>query len=469
MNKNIEKYNLNYGFTTLLVFYMNLKYNNSREIKCSVLKKYPIFLLKELNKYLHESHYITMINECNDLNDFLEANKKIFTIKYNYVYINENISTNDIYEMLKKYNCSFLENVMYIMKNNSSINKIIKFDGIKNKIMKLLHFEESIFENYLIYKNKLYNKDLSNESISIYNYLTTVRDRYYRDLLNSALEYLENYMEELLTFNNIDHYKCFFPLDKSLDYNKLTPEYNESAQSMKDLVFLLLCNPYLYSIFLDLYNPSIDKVDSDFQGLYGEYVDLYYVTNQNIEFEKFKLKRITNKMLNNEKNIYSIISSTERLLYLKYIKCIEEIEEKYGIEENLETSKYRLIYLLDSKDDKLLIDGNIDKLYNELLKKYKEQKHIDYDNLTDEEYIEMDFIDIEYYQPLIKAIILDLFEGQLYDNILEFKKLALVKSYYEITKDEEIILFWNEYSDNINFWEYNNYIKGNTIDLVRRK
>lgn len=454
-----ETYDINYGYTTFLSFLMYLRYNNSRKIEIEILLRYPRLFLSILKESEKDNYNITMNMEEDDFYKFLKLNKEIFTIDDKYVYLNEKVSINDLNRVLETYNFPFTNSAINLIKTNNILKESLKLNGIKETLYKFCNFEEKIKSYYLSYA---YGLDKPNypEKISI---LLDRRNEFYFKLALRSKEYLGDCHSEVSSIDKEYPFEYYYPLDSEIDYDEMFPD----AINVIDEV---LNDVYMFTIFIESSNPSSYRMYEDINGL-----DLKYAynidANTNDEYRRLFMKRIMKDSINTGKSIYTPRTRSQMLFYLGYIKQINELLDNIGDNEELKLIKYKLIYLLDNNSMNLINEENIDKEYEKLYKKYLDEKQynpIDAIEMFDEyDDINIDPFEFDWFQVLIKAFIIDLFEGQLYDEMLTYKKLAMIRTYYLITKDEEIMSLMNNYSDHPKFWEYMKYIR-NGKQLIKK-
>ena len=456
-----ENYDINYGYTTILAFIMNLRFNRSRKIELSVLKEYPKIFLRKLRNHEKDNYNITMFMDDNELKVFLEANEELFTIDNNYVYLNENVPVNTLYIFLNAFNYPFTPSSIYLCKYDYELKDKLKLSGLRQILENIYKMEEIIKRLYLLIA---YNQN-DKHTIDKINETLQMRNNNYSKILNGSRTFMDDLYSEAYTFDKINPFIFYYPIDEEIDFGEyINGSYNSYDEVLND--------PYFYCIFASHTNPARYRMYYDFSGLNFKF-SYNNESDSEKEFRKNVMKTIMKERSETGDCIYTARFRTSSLFFLKFIMCLDEIQNKYGKNEELELTKYKLIYLLDNIDINLLEDNNIEKVYNKLLTKYQHEKDLD-ENYIEEHYSENDIIntdpfEMEWYQVLIKAFVVDLFKSGLYDKELEYKKLAFVKAYYSITKDEEIIKLFNNFSDHPKFWEYYSFVKGNNLILKRKK
>lgn len=457
-----EKFNIDYGYITFMAFILNLRFNFSNKIEIDDLKKFIPLFFKKLKYAQKDKYSITMIIEFDDFEKFIKNNELLFTLDDKYIYINDNLSLMNLYHIISAYMFPFTADAIDMIKTDQELKDSLKLYGQKKIITKNYKLENLIKNYYLSFA---YEKG-NDKTLQIINQSIDSRNSFYEKVItNGSRNYLDDLQSEAYMFNRINPFLYCYPLDQEIDFDSRF----EDAINIVDEV---LNDPYLMCIFIDNLNPARYRMHEDLLGLSVKY-SYFNDATSNEEYKKSIGKKIMKERTETNKCLFTPRARTQYLLFLKFIKCIEDIENKNGKVEELELIKYKLIYLLDNSNMHLMENDNIDKEYNRLYQEYLSEKDLDYDYITTNysmnDEIMYDPFDFEWYQILVKSIIIDLFEGELYDEILIYKKLAFVQAYYLITKDKEIIDLLNNYSDSINFWNYSSFIRGNNKELNRRK
>ena len=141
-----------------------------------------------------------------------------------------------------------------------------------------------------------------------------------------------------------------------------------------------------------------------------------------------------------------IKDNTTLLFYLDLIKKLNEVDRLFGFSDvhGLKSIKLKLLYLLDNSSYKLLTEEGFENTYNNAYNGYINSENIYYD--------------LEWFRILVKSLIVDIFDG-LYDYNDRLVKLAIIKSYYSLTKDSEVLKLLDDYSDREDYWIFRNFIK----------
>jgi hypothetical protein len=455
----METYNINYGYTTFLAFLINLRFNNSRKIDIETLKNFPKLFLRKL-KNQNNQYNITMIIDIDDFNEFLEDSKDIFDRDERYIYLKDDVSLEDLYDELLEFDVPFTGSAIYILRFDGELKETLKLNGIRKIFDRHQKFEEELKKYYLSFA---YGTECSDYLDRINNMLVK-RNDFYHKLISRSKEFVNDCHAEASTFDKVNPFAYFYPLDKEIDFDELFPDdYNIVDEVLNDI--------YMFTIFISVSDPTYYRMYEDINGIDLKYTSTIKTTDAE-EYRKELNKRLMKIASEKGKLCYTIRTRSQMLFYLKYIKCIEELIGKYGPNTDLELVKYKLIYLLDDNSLNLMYEENREKEYNLLYSKYLSEKDISVDDafkmFEDNEDIILDPFEFDWFTVLIKALIVDIFEGEIYDETLKYKKLAMIKTYYSITSDEQIIKLLNQYSDHNNFWEYFSYIKGRQLNLIRK-
>ena len=451
IDKKIKNYNIDYGYTTFLALFLNLRYNEGKEISIKTLKKYPEALIDLLNQNL-QSIYITMINEEDNFENFLDLNKEIIKVNNDKLSLNKNISLNDLLKILNTYNYPFTDLAIDIIKNTNSIKETLGLTGIESIILKVKTVE-NVLEQY--YNLNALGAKFDNEDKRKIKILMEQRNSFYGNLLGSSSTTLIDFEDEANQLLE-NPYTNNYPIDFENDYDTL---FENEIYTTDDV----LANPYIIACFTD-YPLSMFRISEDISNLSFKYCCLGNYSNEK-EYKKNIISDIISNALVNGKYIYTVRSKIEQLFMLSLIKNIDDINIKNDDEDTynlLKLSKYRLLYLLDDTYLDLIDNNNLNTYYNLLLDEYNKTGFLNND-LFEEESTQL----LEQFGLLAKIFIYDIFEG-LYDEALNKKKLAFIKTYYSLTNDKEILSILNKYCDENNFWEYSSYIRKNNLKLIKK-
>ena len=432
----METYNVNYRYTTYLAFLLNMRYNNSRKMTITSLKRYPEYLLLELNLLSDDKFNITMINDCNDFDNCIN-DSSIFTIEEKYIKLNDNIHIDYLLKELYSQNYPFTDLAINTIKSSNLIKKTLKLNKIEKCLDSLNNIEKLIEATHTI---NIFNKD---SLINLYK----IRDDYYRKLIKFGSTAIMDFEDESLFMLN-DPYIDSFPIDSTNNYDMLFEDGERE-------IYNILLNPYLVAYFTSE-ELSRNRINEDLSNIslkhccFGDYTN----NKEFIDEVEYDAK---------ENGSYAFRSKIELLFMLTLIK---ELDNYIKTEDDqifylLNWTQNRLIYLLDNQSLNLTNYKCFSNLYNKLWDEYNKT------GFNDDIFEIESFEIIKDYGKLAKTLIYDLFEG-IYDKELIIKKLAFIKTYYNITNDKEIISIFSKYSDNDNFWNYLSQVKNNNIKLEKK-
>ena len=140
------------------------------------------------------------------------------------------------------------------------------------------------------------------------------------------------------------------------------------------------------------------------------------------------------------------IEEEEFAFYIVYIKKLNDLIAEGRSE--LIVVRNRLLYLLDDIKYCLFIEENFNKMYEKALSYKLEEESFD------------------FFAEEAKYFIIDVFEGNA-DKTLE--KLLFTSTYYQLTKDEEVVEILNKYNKDIRYQEYSQIIFGKNKGYSRKK
>lgn len=415
--KLIENINIKLSFYIILVLYKNLLINNDRKIKKDKI-------LKTIDRYIDELQYVynnrfdldeaIFINYIDNTHELSKYNN-LFNINNKFIELNDNINIDDLEEELNSYFESYdtYNTVLSIIDMDVDLKKELGFTKIKELFSRYKSTEDKIEKYYIngISNNKL--KELLKQ-----------REFFYRKIISNDEDYLWICEEEGTSIDDKDPYEDNYPFDSKYDeiYNDDNElEYDDEVYTEEEIenMFMvdeILHDPYMYAIFSN-YPLSSSRIEEDINNII-----------------------IHNEEENNTSTPRSIV---DKYFFMTYINELDELVKIYNKDE-LNITKNRLLYLLDDYKTNLLDKNEYNKEYNRIKILLSRQ------NIYDNDIIDRN--NIEWWKDLVMASIDELFNND--DEILKLKKFALIKTYYSITKDMDIIMKLKGYSNNINYIKY---------------
>lgn len=440
--KLLKEVNISSGYTTFLAFLMNFRFNNSRTLSISALKKYrPVFLDKfeeNFNRDLTQNKQI-IISKLDDFGEFLNEYKQYFSINGDEIALNDDATIRDIEKILENFKTPDHNKAIFTIAYDNEIKDILKLDGIKKNILKFSEFEVRI--------EKYYNgiQNLNSDYYSRLNLLLQERNSFYYNLLIKGEDFLYDCQAELDTIESPNHpYDSFYPIDE---------KHRIEEDVILDLddhpVEEVLCDIYFYAIFTNT-SLALMRIDEDINNLNWHHSFVLPAQNPDSSYQERLATDIRENAYLKGNFVYTNRRPEEELFFLTYVKEINKLQKLYGANQELNNSKTRILYLLDDFSANLLQEDSFEKHYQKVNK-----------NLDEED-------DFEWYKVLIMALIPEIFDKK-YDNNLTLKKLALISAYYSLTDDKEIIEKLDKYNDSPMYNEYSSFIKGKNKYLVLKK
>lgn len=252
--------------------------------------------------------------------------------------------------------------------------------------------------------------------------------------------------DELVIDANYDYYSNSkyilfgedYPIDKDLYeesefYEDIVEALNPIQQNIEDI--------YQYAIF-------------GRQPLYGEkYRDIFTKLYMKDIFDFSQCSIISEEEFEEcdepDTSIFRINCDIEEEEFAFYIIYIEKLNDLIAEgKTELIVVRNRLLYLLDDIKYCLFLEENFNKMYEKALS-YK---------LEEESF--------EFFAEEAKYFIKDVFEGNADKT---FEKLLFTSTYYQLTKDEEVVDILNEYKTDTRYQEYSQIIFGEIKGYSRKR
>ena len=366
----------------------------------------------------------------------------LFEVRDDTVYLDENVTVDDLDRVLDLIDCPYntvaKEAIMY----NSKIKDAMGLNKVKYLYKSKLFFEALLFSYYA----KFATGDGKNDYKTLIRTFLDNRNTFYMKLLANKKDTVADFDSENELYEQDELYPNY-PLSKDIDYDEI---FKDSDISVNDI----LISPYMVTIFDENSKPLKARINRDCATLAGKYFEDETFENDT-EYKRFIYPKIAAERLMCNKINFTPRVWEEKLFYLEYIKHLDELIDKYGENTDLLLTKYKLIYLLDDASTPLLDNNNLEKEYDRLCQRYYngDESKTKIENLIPYP------LDYYWYQVFALACIIDLFENELFDQELIYKKLAMIKTYYALTNDEEVIKVFNDYRNHPNYIEYYSFIK----------
>lgn len=377
-----------------------------------------------------------------DLTSFLEQYSDLFSYdsKKNIIYLKESCGIEQLETYLSAIEKQIRLDVSFrAISNNDYLKEVLNITSILEECSSQLGYEDMLFQCY-----EKYLEYPSSEMLEEIKKRLYFRNEWYGTVLSQNNDKVYVYEEEceMLLDEELENMDITLPVDFEIWENSkfckidqeesLDPYYVSMEQAVSTI--------YQYALF-SKNNLSALKLCYDMVCIVEDLEDLDLTIP---ELTKFYSKNASNpKMIS---RIYTLEEDSNLLFYLLLINKIDEYQLSHGKNNDLQQTKIRLIYSLDNFGLFLLNPDNL---------KYHLQKR--WQLLEEEEY---DIDDFRHLKTEAYYFIQDIFESNKNDKNSILKKLFFISSYYEITRDEEIIRILEEYQDYPKYVQYCNLIFG---------
>lgn len=395
--------------------------------------------------FFHSSNInMTMAEEQENFINFVNDNKEYFYYKDGVTTLKDGVTYNDLVDAYFELESYTDQNDIIICGELIRISDclecldILGVSKVKDFVSKLIEDEKKIEGAYLTYSGIELEQNIKKLIVL----------EYYRLMLicNLKDDKIRCFHRTLVDFGCNDttvHRDDLYLLsDYLIENDQFYDMYNKSVK-------LSLNNKYQQAIFA---NDTLvyDRLSAIFDSIWSyhdpngkfevELVDpkasILTMEERMANLDLFKNEFDGNELVNEECNdgtemnrikFYFYRKRVEMTFYLNYIKHINKFLEIHGSNEDLENSKYRLLYLLDSYGDNLYKTENFEQALNNI-----SMSEIDYKRDYDDFYM------------LSRLFLVDILEGWINDEF-SLKKLLFVFSYYDLTKDKRIKKIINKY------------------------
>ena len=457
-----KNYIVNYEYTTYLAFLLALRYNGIESYRMPIksLMSYSKILIDEINKDYKSAEkvngfniVISLVDGPNSFQNSIEPHKDIFNIDGEFLVLSDKVSIHDLSSFIEKFDYPFSEYAINVIKGNSEIKNILNLHIIKETIIEHRKLESSIESCYVPIG---LDSKLTPEGEKKLQELIMYRNNFYLALLGLSSNTLADFDDEAKCLLS-DPYEKFFPIDSENDYDSL---FEKEIYTIDEL----LENPFVIAYFTQV-SLSHYRIVADLSNLSLRYLLLPHFSTEE-EYRKFISYDIATNALYKQQFISTVRSKTELLFFITLIKNTELVRKEIdddSIAIALETAEKRLMYMLDDPYFNLCHFDNLDQIFNDITSKYNNNELFQNEDLFEDECFKL----INQLGMLAKVFIYDIFEG-IYDEELNRKKLAFIKTYYDIAKDKEIISILNQYSDMPDYWRFTRFIKGISLSLELR-
>lgn len=440
-----------YNYIIIMAFEKVYKYENKRSLSINKLKYFRSALLEEIlniykngqnHKYRQEVDMwhgevsFKKIDENKALESFLEEYEEYFYLDNNIVYLKDNVSYSDISELLRQIRIN--ENVpnrFDIVEDSEKLMSILEISTIEKVIAKYSQIEEKLETLYYKLFTNEDTKDLRNKIKS----LLFIRCSFYMHI-NQMPEYkvaaFKRIANNYLNKNDTVSYDKY-PIDLKIwneeyadpddfleDINDRVYDINQYAIFGKKKNFL-----YLNKICEDIENYYMSEYGFPFGTIEEEFDPLKDYTNE-IETDILAEEQFEENFSSNPENFAMLHDPSDEfwILYMNYLNNLNNFMKIYGENETLLFTKKRLLYVLDKPELMLYDENNFERELNKT------------------KTIELDEEPFSFFYNEIFFIAQEVF--MLPSDEYTIRKLLLVGTYYNLTKDSELKEIIEEFSDN---------------------
>ena len=315
---------------------------------------------------------------------------------------------------------------------------VIGATKVKKFVYNIIEDEKKIEHAYHSYSGFELEKNIKKLLVLVYYRLTLISNLkddklrcYYRTLKNLGKVDTDSKGKEvrLLSDYLIENDKFYNLNDRSID-SILNDKYQRAIFGDGTLVYAKLLS--IMDAIWSYRNPNmqyeIELIDPDaiFSSI-EEHLEELASFEDEFEDDKTNFQEYSEEYETDSIDDYLYRKRVEMTFYLNYINHIDKFLKIKDSDEDLKNSKSRLLYLLDSYGDNLFKEEN----YNQALCNI---------SMSEINYRE-DFAD---FYALSRLFLVDILEGWI-DDEMYLKKMLLVSTYYDLTKDNRIKKIINKY------------------------
>lgn len=367
---------LYYTYVCVLAFYNKLKYGNSRTIKVNQLENYFVKYMHQLITFeMTKGKKISVIDEGEDEEHIDDIYPEIF-------YFNSNKNVFGVYSNITIQDLNKLLAELSDEIDNESI-QYMESDTLG--MLKLIGATQTMDDLARLLKH-----EKSTEEV-YYDYLTKPNDEKYNDLKK----------------------RFFTRAINNINFSSL-PDYMRDAYFCNSVDLALESKPYsIHPICRDAFNNFSEE---DRIAMFETLDDIYM--NAILGKESLNSLKVNESLSYASDKDASDYKRGVEYFFLRYINNIDRYNSNHERNESLNISRKRLLYALDDESLFLFMRGNLDSKISEAL------------------YVDADYAYTDRIKKLMNVLVLDLL---MYNStVMVPQKLLLMKTYYEVTHDEEL-------------------------------
>lgn len=452
-----------YDYINILAFEYLYKYENKKSISIETLHKFRKTLLEIVldeykeKKNIHFSEEdqwegevsFTPIQEKEKLKEFLNTYEDYFYLDKNMVILKEEITYDQIEQLeidLQRENK--IPHRLTVGEDEVKLLQLLGIHTIENMLREYVKIEEKLEEKYNeLYTqkdNSILRKDIQkllNNRILFYVKLSTLSEKTI-DAFRLIVGRIDE--ETIYNYNKM-------PID--LDIVEESEYFNKEDifDDIDDRIYSI----YQYAIFgNDKANTMCTaKLEEDITNQFFSIIGLVgaEVTLANcdtiINFDIMNNYGIEDT--NDTQNVEIVDDLEDWIFNITYIDKLNKYMEKHGENESLLSAKRRLLYALDKPGKKIFIEENFER----------ELQNLDFDEIDEDSF--------EFFQDEYFFLADEVFETEEDENTV--KKILLISTYYDLTKNEEIKEIVESHKEHEKYDQYCEVIFGEEKGKVIQK
>ena len=451
-----------FDYVMYLAFEALLRYEDKKSLTVEQLHKYRLKLCEQYIKYheqfseyddsafedrLREFHKLnqsmTISDERNNFQNFINDNSEMFNYKNGVISLKDGVTLDDVKSEKFKLDSYVDRDDKLICGELISLSDampcldVIGVKKIPERVAKIVNdekFVESAYQRFLGKELEEETKTISNNirfKLSLIGNLNDDKMRSYHRCINSIgkidPEAIGNDID-LLSDSLVEN-DPFYEINRSVDYF-LRDKYQKAIFDTGTLVYDVLCDVlntmWVYrdpDAFVEL-----EPVDSEaLCTSLVEKMEQLEMYQDEYDDDEYDDDEYDEDDYMDQIELYLYDKRINMAFYLNYINHINEYNQKYGVDETLEKSKRRLLYVLDGYGDDLYNNEN----FNTAL------SNVDIDDLCTNE-------DFNKFYVASRLFLVDILENCSDDDTL-LRKMLFVSTYYDLINDVRIKRIINKY------------------------
>ena len=444
----MKNYKVPFEYTTFFVFGLLTRVNSERKITVNQAFEVRKILLDDFYDLGLEN---IILNRNQTLNSFLKDYKAYVYLKNDMIYLKEDVDIKDINILLKDIKSDVtldysldlfrylkvLEPIEFIDKLNEIEKKIEKFYSIEDydSIKKYLKIRFDIYNSFSLENDDIIEiiSDLQSEDRSSkekeYTLYPVNKTSYENSLFSDTQYRIEDMLStpiQKAIFSDCDLYSSKIRFDIDTRVDDLEETYTKIENNEENME----------------YTEDGSNYDLEYDDAYDATID--HEQEGNIEYDEDSNELIAQAFFTNIS--YENLSRKDIIFALKYIDNINKYEKDYGKNDKLELIKKRLKYIVDNEE------MNITSKNNDGIRLVLENY------LNNDSQIFDEFAEESGY--LLYETIVD------HSDSLFLEKLLFVKTYYDLTYDNELFELFNNYEKNHKYAIIHNFIISDNPNVI---